>query len=95
MESRIQISIDFDNKNRPVIKILQKDSDDVRDSLVQNFINHLDHTSVSRWVRLEYKGEVSGAHSWQLVPITSQELPAEVELMQRMIRAKDIIPIES
>lgn len=95
MESRIQISIDFENKNRPVIKILQKSSDDVRDSLVNNFINHLDHTSISRWVRLEYTGEQSGSHSWQLVPITSEELPYEAELMQTMIRSKDIIPIES
>jgi hypothetical protein len=91
MESRIQISVDFENKNRPVIKILQKESDDVRDSLVHNFINHLDHTSISRWVRLEYMGEFSGSHSWQLVPITSEELPAEVELMQAMIRTKEAV----
>jgi len=93
MESKISISVDFQNSNRPVIRIFQKQSDDVRDSLVNNFINHLDHTSISRWVRLEYLGEKSGGHSWQLVPITTNELKQEAELIDAMLRSKDdVIP---
>lgn len=92
MESRINIAVDFNNSNRPVIRIIQKNSDDVRDSLVHNFINHLDHTSISRWVRLEYMGDHQGTHSWQLVPITSEELPSEVELMQALISTNKNIP---
>lgn len=89
MESKIQITLDFNANNRPVINIFQKQSGDVRDKLVHNFINQLDHTSISRWIRLEYLCEIDGGQSWQLVPITSGELPAEVELMQAMLSSKD------
>jgi hypothetical protein len=85
MESRISIAIDFDNSNRPVIKIIQKKSEDVRDSLLSNFINFLDHTSRSRWMRLEYVHEQDGNVTWQIVPIATTELPEEVKLMQAVL----------
>jgi len=91
MESKIQITLDFNANNRSVISIFQKSSPDVRDKLVANFINQLDHASISRWVRLEYLCEMDGGHSWQLVPITSEELPEEVKLMQAMLTSNDIV----
>jgi len=38
MTSRISIEVDFDNNNEPVLQILQRKSDDVRDSLLSAFL---------------------------------------------------------
>lgn len=92
MRSRISIVVDFDNNNTPVIQIVQKSSDDVRDSLVHNFVEGVGHSSLSRWLRAEYKGErftdgIKDGHVWNLVPIESS-LPAlreEMRLIQSMI----------
>lgn len=95
MDSKIQITLDFNANNRPVISIFQKSSEDVRDKLVHNFINQLDHTSLSRWIRLEFVGEINGGNSWQLVPITTDELREEIKLMQAMLSSGDIVPSQS
>lgn len=87
MDSKITIEIDFSNGNMPVIQILHKTSDDVRDGIVGNFIQHLDHTSISRWLRMEYKYKRSdGALIWNIVPISSNltELENEAKLMLAM-----------
>lgn len=88
MESKITIEIDFSNGNLPVVQVLHKTSDDVRDGIVGNFIQHLDHTSISRWLRMEYKYKRSdGALIWNLVPISSSltELENEAKLMMAMV----------
>lgn len=84
MESRINIAIDFNNGNLPVIQILQKSSEDVRDSIVSNFLQHLDHGSISRWLKIDYIGEQLDGHKWQISPIPSDvaELEKEAKLMQ-------------
>src|SRR5687767_14517620 len=94
MDSKIQITLDFSANNRPVISVFQKSSEDVRDKLVNNFINQLDHTSISRWVRLEFVGEINGGNSWQLVPISGlDELEAEANLMLAMVKSlKEQVP---
>lgn len=45
MKSRITIEIDYENGNQPVIQILRKKSDDVRDGLIQSFIQALGDSS--------------------------------------------------
>lgn len=95
MDSKIQIAIDFNASNRPVISIFQKSSEDVRDKLVNNFINQLDHTSLSRWVRLEFVGEINGGNQWLLVPIATDELKKEIELMQAMLSSGDVVPSQN
>jgi hypothetical protein len=88
MESKITIEIDFSNGNVPVIQVLHKTSDDVRDNIVGNFIQRLDHTSISRWLKMEYKYKRSdGALIWSVVPISSsiEELEKEAKLMMAMV----------
>lgn len=89
MNSKITIEVDFSNNNTPVIRILHRKSDDVRDSLVSNFIQHLDHTSISRWLRFEYRGERQDGHVWDIVPISSSlsQLEEEAKLMMTMVES--------
>lgn len=54
MKSRITIEIDYSNGNEPVIQILRRKSDDVRDGLIASFIQALGHSSV--WCRIECVG---------------------------------------
>lgn len=87
MESKITIEIDFHNRNMPVIQVLHKTSDDVRDGIVGNFLQYLDHTSISRWLKIEYKWKrTDGALIWHIVPIASslEELEEEAKLMLSM-----------
>jgi hypothetical protein len=87
MKSRITIEVDFENANTPVIKIAHQKSDDVRDSLIGNFLQHLDHGSISRWMKIEYKGETDSGHIWSIVPIKSDLalLEQESKLMSAVV----------
>lgn len=80
MLSKITIEVDFSNKNLPVIQILQRDSDDVRDKLISNFLQGLMHTS--RWCKIEYNGQYMDTHRWNIAPITPYELSDEIKLME-------------
>lgn len=98
MDSKISIEVAYDLGNLPVIQVLHKTSDDVRDGLVGNFIQHLDHTSISRWLKIEYLYKRSdGALVWRLVPISSSitELENEAKLMTAMVSSlKEQLPQE-
>lgn len=86
MKSRITIEVDFDNGNQPVIQIIQQQSTDVRDSLVQSFLQSLAHTS--RWARFIYLGNrvvdpnEPPCHRWHIQPIVPSEIESEIKLMQ-------------
>lgn len=83
MKSRITVEIDFDNNNRPVIQVHERDSDDVRDRLISAIFEKLGH--YSRWFRVEFKHNTmndEGAGSvWHLVPISPDEYDEEIKLM--------------
>lgn len=82
--------MDQGNNNIPVVKIVNRKSEDVRDALVSNFVQRLDHTSISRWLKIEYQGEYTpDGHVWHVVPIESTipALKEEIRLMQSMIEA--------
>jgi hypothetical protein len=51
MKSRITVEVDFDRKNEPVIQILFRKSDDVRDNLLQSFLQSLQ--GQSNWLRID------------------------------------------
>lgn len=53
MKSRITIEIDFENNNEPVIQIIYKKSDDVRDNLVQSFLQKL--RGESEWLKIKWQ----------------------------------------
>ena len=92
MKSRITIEVDFENGNMPILQILSRNSDDVRDNLLQSFLQSLEHSS--RWCRIQYAGtrghwndnltplSDDAAHRWVVVPIKPSELPAEIKLME-------------
>lgn len=92
MKSRITIEVDFENGNLPIIQILSRESDDVRDNLIRQFLQSLQHTS--RWVRIEYidehasKEDSKSVWRWHLKPITPKELSKEISLMTEVRDAK-------
>lgn len=83
MLSRITVEVDFENNNRPVIQVHERDSDDVRDRLISAVFEKLGHHS--RWFRVEFKhntvqdGEPGSI--WHLVPISPAEYEEEIKLM--------------
>ena len=102
MKSRITIEVDFNNGNLPVIQILSRSSDDVRDNLLQSFLQSLQHTS--RWCRIEYSGtrgiwsdnlspiSDDASHRWVLMPITTKEIPSEMDLMKSVLAVNEGYP---
>ena len=98
MKSRITIEVNFDENNLPVIQVLSQYSDDVRDKLIQSFLQSLQHTS--RWCKIIYIGNRSplrppddlqdAIHCWHIVPITPKDIQGEMELMQAHIKVTDI-----
>jgi hypothetical protein len=89
MKSRITIEVDFDNGNLPVIQILRKDSDDVRDRLVSQFLQSLQHTS--RWCKILYEGEFqqhgdqTNVQRWKVSPLMPSDLAEEIKLMETVL----------
>lgn len=87
MKSRITIEVDFENNNLPIIQIVSQESDDVRDKLVQSFLQSLRHCS--RWTTIEFVGNnidkvpdpSCHAWTWKIAPITPDKLETEIELM--------------
>lgn len=88
MKSRITIEVNFDEGNLPVIQVLSQSSDDVRDKLIQSFLQSLQHTS--RWCKILYKNEIESAgHIWHIIPIRPNEINQEMELMGAILRSSE------
>lgn len=51
MKSRITIEVDFENGNEPVIQIISRSSDDVRDNLIKAFYQKLGGSS---WLKIRF-----------------------------------------
>lgn len=87
MRSRITVEIDYSNGNEPVIQILRRKSDDVRDGMIQSFIQALGHASV--WCRVECVGnhmpnhhfDEQGEQRWYLRPLKPEQLSENVKEM--------------
>lgn len=89
MKSRISIEIDFENQNKPVIQIARQSSDDVRDSLIQSFLEQ--RGSGSRWLTIQYKGEsLEGKSLFHLVVVTPSELEEEIKLMKAALNELEL-----
>lgn len=84
MKSRITIEVDFENNNRPVIQILQSESDDVRDNLLKNFLEYFGGSS---WLKIQWKNTVLSptpsvpVNRIHITPIALQDLKKESEIM--------------
>jgi hypothetical protein len=91
MKSRITIEVDFDNGNLPVIKIVSRESDDVRDKLLRSFLQQLNHKS--RWCVIQYEGydtvheegAIKYTNNWTLRPIPPESFLEEIKLMKTEI----------
>lgn len=83
MKSKITVEIDFENGNRPVIQVHERNSDDVRDKLIDAVFQELGHHS--RWFRVEYKHETitdgEQGSLWHLIPVSPKEYTEEIKLM--------------
>lgn len=88
MKSRITIEVDFEHGNQPVIQIIGKNSitePDVRDSLVQTFLQNFQGNS---YAKINFKltdrdsGELSFHARAIITPIKSEDLGIEWQKMQ-------------
>lgn len=80
MKSRITIEVDFGNNNVPVIQILFRPSDDVRDSLLQSFLQSFHGSSLCK---INWRGQELGEDGFQRVfiwPISKYSIPEEKDL---------------
>jgi hypothetical protein len=74
MKSRITIEFDFADGNTPVIQILARTSDDVRDKLVNLFLQHLNNDKEEP-CSISFKGEYHDETNarvgrWEIKPIS-------------------------
>jgi hypothetical protein len=87
MESKIRVTVDFNRNNAPVIEIVRKNSEDVRDHLVCDFLEKFQ--SHNRWAKVVYMGEDQQARilHYHIIPISMDELRDEIVLMQAFLDA--------
>jgi hypothetical protein len=85
MQSKITIEIDFENGNEPVIQIISRQSDDIRDKLIRAFIERLGGNS---WCKIYCQHTVGHDEPeerrfrrWKISPITNAQLKEEGEAM--------------
>ncbi len=93
MKSRITIEVDFENANEPVIQILQNSSDDVRDSLISQFLQGREH--LSRWLKIQFKGNRSDGeifhnfgtnNVYHISIVKPKDIEEEIKLMQAALK---------
>lgn len=99
MKSRITIEVDFDNGNQPVIQILSRNSDDIRDNLIKSFYQKLQGSS---WCKIVFMqdvldeqmvtvgGYVEGFKRIFITPIPESELKKEADIMLEQHRVREV-----
>lgn len=91
MQSKITIEVDFNDSNLPYIRIIQKRSDDVRDKILNNFLQSLAHQS--SWCKIFYDGNaLPDEHYWTIKAITPNQFVEESKLMDLQSRVIGEIP---
>ena len=94
MDSRIRVAVNFENGNSPLIHIAKSQSEDVRDDLIDNFIQNFPDRN-NRWAKIVYVGEeqkpgVFGAAGqtlhYHIIPIPKAELEKEMRLMAEYLQ---------
>lgn len=58
MKSRITIEVDFENNNQPVLQIIFRKSDDVRDNLLNSFLQNMG--GMSNWCHVKQRSHYEG-----------------------------------
>ncbi len=90
MKSRITIEVDFDNGNQPVIVLNHQKSDDVRDKLVNSFIEKFEHQRA--WCQLHYMGERNNGIQYNIIPIEPKNFVEQGRLMTAL--GEDCFPVK-
>lgn len=97
MKSRITVEIDYENGNEPVISILARNSDDVRDGLIKAFYQKLGGSS---WCKIAFVQEVLGIGEVMkedytegfkrifITPIPELQLKKEADIMLEQFRLR-------
>lgn len=84
MKSRITIDVDFENGNQPIIQIVSKKSDDVRDNLIQSFYQTLRGSS---WCNIKFVQDIMDEDPERafkriyITPIPEDNLKEQAEIM--------------
>lgn len=93
MKSRITIEVDFDNANEPVLQIISRDSDDVRDNLIRAFYQKLGSSSWCKIIFTQHYNDVSNPENdfkrITITPITEKKLKDEADIMLEQFRVSD------
>jgi len=94
MKSRITIEVDFNNANEPVIQIMSRASDDIRDNLIKAFYQRLGGSSWCK-IRFEehYDDRSDPVQSFKrilITPIPDEKLREEGEVMLEQARVKEV-----
>lgn len=82
MKSRITIEVDFDNNNEAVISLNLHKSDDVRDKLLQSFIEKFAHQRA--WCTAYYMGENTTGAMYHIKPLTPFQYEEQANLMREV-----------
>ena len=74
MKSRITIEVDFENGNKPVIQILKQNSDDVRDNLIQSFLESFVNSGLCK-IQWKASNGIDGIQRIHISPIGIGDMP--------------------
>lgn len=93
MKSRITIEVDFENGNEPIIQIVSRHSDDVRDNLIKAFYQKLGGSS---WCRIVFGSHMTDPDQpdrdikrIKISPIPSSDLRKESAIMLEQARVEE------
>lgn len=79
MKSRITIEVDFENGNQPTIMVNLQKSDDVRDKLLNSFVEKFAHQR--SWCKVHYMGEDTTGPLYYIMPIEPKDFVEQGKLM--------------
>lgn len=89
MKSRITIEVDFNNHNKPIVQIMSRYSDDLRDNLIQAFYQSLQGSS---WCKIRFEQHYDNPDEnfkrILITPIPEGELLDEANIMLEQVRAR-------
>ena len=86
MQSKLTIEVDFNDNNKPYIRIIQMCSDDVRDKLLSNFLQSLEGKST--WCKIIYNPGPStpDISHWSIKAIIPDQFAEESNVLVEQIR---------
>lgn len=92
MKSRITIEVDFENGNEPIIQIISKVSDDVRDNLIKAFYQKLGSSSWCKIVfnahHTDHEHPENDFKRISITPIPELKLKEEADIMLEQHRLR-------